>query len=105
MSQIGVSYPQVGEELATRWKFPKEISRAIGEQIDPLAIDDFSVLACLLNTAKYLVDSNRKQLSEEDIIAGFPTEIARAAGLEPSQLFDELDATVALGSEFDQILH
>lgn len=105
VSQIGVSYPQVGEELALRWKFPEEISRAIGEQVNPLSVDDFSALACILHTAKYLVDCNRKELSEEDIIAGFPTEIARAAGLEPSQLFDELEVTVGLGSEFDQILN
>ena len=104
VSQIGVSYPQVGEELALRWKFPEDISRAIGEQEDPLAVDEFSVLACILHVAKYLAECNRKQLRDEEIIAGFPTEIARAAGLEPSELFDELDDTAGLGSEFDQIL-
>ena len=105
MSQIGVSYPQVGEELALRWKFPEEISKAIGEQTDPLSSDEFSVLAGILHVAKYLVECNRNELSEEETIADFPTEIARAAGLEPSQLFDALGETADLGAEFDQILH
>ena len=105
MSQIGISFPQVGEELALRWKFPEEISRAIGEQSDPLGGDDFSVLAGLVNVAKYLVECNQSDLSEEEVIADFPTDIARAAGLEPSQLFDKLSETADLGAEFDQILH
>ncbi|PCJ43999.1 MAG: histidine kinase [Moraxellaceae bacterium] len=103
-SQIGVCYPQVGRELAVRWKFPEEITRAIGEQVDPLDAEDFSLLAGLLHVGKYIVECNNKRLSEEEIIAGFPNDVAKRAGLDPSHLFDSLEESKDLGSEFDQIL-
>lgn len=55
-NMLGFDYTIVGTKLAALWHFPDDIQRAIAEQWDPLAVEDVSVLACILRLATLIRD-------------------------------------------------
>ena len=103
-SQIGVTYTQLGAELANQWRFPDVISLAVAGQANPLAEKEFCVYAALLHIAQFLVISQDNKFSEDDIRARFPVEVAKKIDLDELMLLQRLDEIAELGHEFDEML-
>ena len=99
----GYTSNQAGATLAARWKFPNVICDAIANQDSPLTAQPPSQYAALVNLANFLLDAKRRELPQEEIIAAFPTDIAKLAGVQASSVLDNLDQALALESGIESI--
>lgn len=104
MQHIGVTYPQLGAELAKQWKFPEVICLAIEEQATPLDGDVFCPHAGLIHIAQFLVSCLENNFALEDISARFPKDVSQVLKLDELVLLQRLDVLAELGKEFEEML-
>ncbi len=100
----GFTSDEAGAQVAKMWKFPDTIVEGIAHKADPLSGNDDQSLACLMNLASYLYRQQQAEVSDEDIIASFPNDIAKAAGLDLSAAMDGLAESRELDSGIDDLL-
>jgi len=104
--QFGYDYADVGAELAKRWKFPEIIQKAIAEQNLPEAegSEGYSKEAGIIYIAKYLKAAHDNNLSEDEIVAGFPLEVADKLGIDVNAAYRDLAAVGELHSGLDSLI-
>ena len=73
---FGYNSADVGAELAKRWKFPEIIQNAIAQQYLPENSEEYSKEAGIIYIARYLKRAHDQNLSEDEIVAGFPLQVA-----------------------------
>ncbi|MBV1775425.1 HDOD domain-containing protein [Burkholderiaceae bacterium DAT-1] len=88
---IGIDLTMVGEELARRWHFPKEIQAAIRHQKNPMGCDPFEPFSGLVWLAELLVNGFSKELSRDDIASVLPAPLLEKLGIEPTKLIAMLE--------------
>lgn len=103
-SMLGFDYADVGAELAGRWKFPEEIIEGIRSHTGPMDSDVFSPLAGLIYMAVYVHDCHMEGTSDDDILERFPTNVARAVGMDLDQSLEDLKQTEGIESGMDSLL-
>ena len=102
--QFGYNYADVGAELAKRWKFPEIIQTAIHEQNNPQEDADYSTEAGIIYLAKYLKRAHDSNMSEDEIVAGFPLAVADKIGLDVGRAYKDLANIGDLNSGLDGLL-
>lgn len=102
--QLGYNYADVGAELAKRWKFPEVIQHSIAEQNNPGDDKEYSTEAGIIYIAKYLKQAHDNNLSEDEIVAGFPLAIAEKIGMDVNRAYKDFAAVGDLHSGLDGLL-
>ena len=102
--RFGFTYADVGAELAKRWKFPVVIQNAIQEQNYADADKEYSVEAGIVYIAKYLKRAHDANLSEDEIVAGFPLAVADKIGMDVTRAYKDLAKIGDLNSGLDGLL-
>lgn len=54
---LGVNHAEVGSYVLRQWNFPDELNEPLRCQFEPLSCLAYSKLACLLHTAKYIMQA------------------------------------------------
>ncbi|MFC3150086.1 HDOD domain-containing protein [Litoribrevibacter euphylliae] len=101
---FGYDYAEVGAELARRWRFPNEMSDGIAHHYDPLANDPVPPMAGIINLALFLHQAHMDELSEDEIIARFPSQIADAVGMDHPRALQEVQDAVGVEEALDALL-
>jgi HD-like signal output (HDOD) protein len=101
---LGYDYAQVGAELARRWKFPPAFAEAIAAFPDPLAKPPLNRLVAIIHLAAWRARIEENALSNEEIIACYPNEVAEALGLPPSVLVDRMPPPAELSAGLEELV-
>jgi len=101
---LGFDYAEVGGELAGRWRFPEEIIDGIASHTNPMETDEFSPLGGLIYLAVYVHDCHVEGSSDEEILERFPTNVAKAVGMDLDQALEDLKQTEGIESGMDSLL-
>ncbi|GAA6144090.1 HDOD domain-containing protein [Thalassolituus maritimus] len=102
--QFGYNYADVGAELAKRWKFPDIIQDAIAHQNSPENSEDYSTEAGIIYIAKYLKRAHDENMSEDEIVAGFPLQVADKIGMDVNKAYSDLASLGELHSGLDCLI-
>ena len=102
--QFGYNYADVGAELAKRWKFPDIIQDAIAHQNSPENSEDYSTEAGIIYIAKYLKRAHDENMSEDEIVAGFPLQVADKIGMDVNKAYSDLASLGELHSGLDSLI-
>ena len=94
----------MGAELARRWKFPPAFAEAIAAFPAPLAKPPLNRLAAIIHLAAWRARIDENQLSNEEIIACYPNEVAEALGLPPSVLVDRMPPLAELSAGLEELV-
>lgn len=103
MSLFGFTAPEVGAELTRQWRFPDELVDAIEQYRDPLAAEEPSKLAAIVNIAVYMAHAVDAGTEVEEIAAGLPEDVLAAAGLDVGAVRNGLCDMVELDSGLDSL--
>ena len=94
----------MGAELTRRWKFPATFAEAIAAFPDPLAKTPLNRLAAIVHLASWRARIEENALSNEEIIACYPNEVAEALGLPPSVLVDRMPPPAELSAGLEELV-
>lgn len=100
----GFTSDEAGARVAKMWKFPASIVDGISHQSEPLAGEGDQLLACLNHLASHLYVAQQGGASDEEIIEGFPNDVAKAGGVDLSAVMDGLAECRELDSGIDSLL-
>lgn len=101
----GYSYADVGAELARRWKFPPAFAEAIAAFPDPLAGAQIKRLAAVVHLGAWRAHIEENHLSEEEIAACYPADVAQALGLAPRLLTETMPSPAELAAGLEELVH
>lgn len=103
VKHFGFNYAQVGEELAKRWNFPDNITRAIEQHTlstektpDPYAL---VVYAARLTTQACLMNA-----SKEEQWTGLPDSVTSALRIDTNAVLNEVSRLLNQEDDIDQVL-
>lgn len=100
----GFTSDEAGARVAKMWKFPDAIVDGISHQSAPQAGEGDQSLACLIHLSSYLYAAQQNEISDEDIIENFPSDVAKAGGVDLSAVMDSLAECRELDSGIDALL-
>ncbi|MGK5020442.1 HDOD domain-containing protein [Janthinobacterium lividum] len=103
-ASLGYDYAQVGAELARRWKFPATFAETLAAFPDPLAKAPLNRLAAIVHLAAWRARIDENQLSHEEIIACYPSEVAEALNLPPLALVDKMPPPAELSAGLEELV-
>ncbi len=103
-AMLGYTYADVGAELATRWKFPEEIVEGIRHHTTPVQDGKTDLIGGLVHLACYIHNSKKQNLSDADILAGFPKDIAGAINMDIAKALEDLKEVDSIDSGMDALL-
>ncbi len=101
---FGYNSADVGAELAKRWKFPEIIQNAIAQQYLPENAEEYSKEAGIIYIARYLKRAHDQNLSEDEIVAGFPLQVADKIGMNVNKAYSDLASLGELHSGLDSLI-
>jgi len=101
---FGYNSADVGAELAKRWKFPEIIQNAIAQQYLPENSEEYSKEAGIIYIARYLKNAHDHNLSEDEIVAGFPLQVADKIGMNVNKAYSDLASLGELHSGLDSLI-
>lgn len=104
VKRLGVDYAQVGEELAKRWKFPDQITHAVGQHAHVVSEKSPDPYAVIVHLARHLAKARLNNLSKQDISASFPVNLAEPLKIDMAALMDEIDRLLTQEDDIDQVL-
>ena len=104
LSMLGYNYADVGSELAKRWKFPDEIVEGIRLHATPLESQEGNILAGLVYLAIYINNSQKSDLTDKEIVKGFPVEVAASINMDTQKVLDDLTQLKGIESGMDSLL-
>jgi HD-like signal output (HDOD) protein len=100
MDALGYNFADVGAELARRWKFPPAFSDTIAAFPNPGDND----LAAVIHLAAWRARVDENKMTEEEIAASYPTEVAENLGLEENALIDQMPSLDELSAGLDELI-
>ena len=103
-AMLGYTYADVGAELARRWKFPDEIASGIKYHIEPEKADENAQLAGLIHLAVYVHNCITQNLSDADILKGFPNQIAKSINMDTDKALEDLAKEDNIESGMESLL-
>ncbi|MBA5637024.1 HDOD domain-containing protein [Duganella sp. LX20W] len=103
-ASLGYTFANVGAELARRWKFPATFSETISAFPDPLNHTPPNRLAAVVNLAAWRARVEQNKLSEDEIAACYPTEMAEALGLDDGDLIDKMPPPDELSAGLEELI-
>ncbi len=101
---FGYTHADVGAELARRWKFPTQFSKAIAGAANPLAQTDFDPLAALVNIAAWRSRSQENQLSPQELEADWSSKLAAKIPLSRNAVLQDLPSLEVLSQGLESLL-
>ncbi|WP_269531548.1 HDOD domain-containing protein [Chitinimonas sp. BJYL2] len=101
---LGVDLATVGGELARRWQFPTEISRAITQHQNPAAHEPFEPYAGLVALANLIAAQFDVGLSNAEIAELLPAKLLDKLGLDPAKFVADLDHARASCEGLDDLI-
>lgn len=100
---LGFTSQDAGKGLMDLWKFPTSIGDAVKHHPRPFELDPPQPLSCVLNLACYLNACIRAERDSDLVREGFPTAVAKAAGLSEGIIY-ELDDALIISDGLNQLL-
>jgi HD-like signal output (HDOD) protein len=89
-ASFGYNFATVGAELARQWKFPSAFSEAIAKFPEPLASKPVDPIAAILHLAAWRARAEHNGLSESELAATVPAEVAAALKLDPKKFLADM---------------
>ena len=84
---LGFNHAEIGQKVATRWKFPPLLTLAIGFHHDPLSAPDEDKTAHLVYTTYLANILSREQTEGEDIMAAIEPKVLKYFDMATSESF------------------
>jgi HD-like signal output (HDOD) protein len=103
-ASFGYTFADVGAELAKRWKFPNAFSETILAFPDPHHNGEINRLAAVVNLAAWRARIEQNKLSDDEIRACYPTELAEELGLDEDILIDEMPSPDELSAGLEELV-
>lgn len=103
-ASLGYTFADVGAELARRWKFPNTFSETISAFPDPLNHTPPNRLAAVVHLAAWRARVEQNKLSEDEVAACYPTEMAEALGLDDGDLIDKMPPPDELSAGLEELI-
>lgn len=103
-ASLGYTFADVGAELARRWKFPTTFSETISAFPAPLSHTPPNRLAAVVHLAAWRARVEQNKLSEDEIAACYPTEMADALGLDDGDLIDKMPPPEELSAGLEELI-
>jgi HD-like signal output (HDOD) protein len=103
-TSFGFTFADVGAELAKRWKFPPAFSETIAAFPDPINHVHGTRLAAIVSLAAWRARVEESKLSDEEIAACYPTELASELDLEPNALINEMPSPSELSAGLEELV-
>jgi len=103
-ASLGYTFADVGAELAKRWKFPHAFSETISAFPEPHHNGELNRLAAVVALAAWRSRVAQAGLSESEIEACYPTDLAEELGLEDNALIDEMPPPDELSAGLEELI-
>lgn len=100
---FGYTHADVGAELARRWKFPSQFSKAIAGAANPLAQADFDPLAAVVHIAAWRSRAEENQLSATDRESGWSSKLAAKIPLSRNAVLQDLPSLEELSHGLESL--
>ncbi len=81
LGTLGYHFAEVSAELATRWKFPEDVTEPLRSCTAPLQAEPASALAAVLHIAMWRARVEALKLSSEEASQSCPRKVAESIGL------------------------
>ncbi len=104
LKYLGFTNQEVCAELCTRWYFSEELINTIAQSNKPLSFNKISLHACVVCVARYISESIRPEMNEEDIVLNFPVKEWQQLGLDINEITTLLPTIIALESGLDGLV-
>jgi HD-like signal output (HDOD) protein len=101
---FGYTYADVGAELARRWKFPDVFAETIATIGDPMTDEEATHLSGVIHLASWRARVEENKLSDEEIAACYPAELASELGLAPNALLDDMPPPSELSAGLEELV-
>jgi len=103
-ASFGFTFADVGAELAKRWKFPLTFSETILAFPEPHHNGELNRLAAVVSLAAWRARVEQAQLSDEEIEACYPADLAEELGLDDNALIDEMPTPDELSAGLEELV-
>ncbi|MYM90730.1 HDOD domain-containing protein [Rugamonas sp. FT82W] len=103
-ASFGFTFADVGAELAKRWKFPLTFSETILAFPEPHHNGELNRLAAVVSLAAWRARVEQAQLSEDEIEACYPADLAEELGLDDNALIDEMPTPDELSAGLEELV-
>lgn len=103
-ASLGYTFADVGAELAKRWKFPPAFSETILAFPEPMHNGELNRLAAVVSLAAWRARVAQAELSDEEIEACYPTDLAEELGLEDNALIDDMPPPDELSAGLEELV-
>ncbi|MYN43293.1 HDOD domain-containing protein [Duganella sp. FT109W] len=103
-ASLGYTFADVGAELAKRWKFPAAFSETILAFPEPHHNGELNRLAAVVSLAAWRARVAQAELSDEEIAACYPTDLAEELGLEDNALIDDMPPPDELSAGLEELV-
>lgn len=103
-ASFGFTFADVGAELAKRWKFPLTFSETILAFPEPHHNGELNRLAAVVSLAAWRARVEQAQLSEDEIAACYPADLAEELGLDDNALIDEMPSPDELSAGLEELV-
>jgi HD-like signal output (HDOD) protein len=101
---LGCNYAEVSAELALRWKFPDTFIDALRAFPDPLQQKPFDPMGAIVHLAAWFARAHENRLTEDEMCAAAPTEVATMLGIDPCIMVEEMPPLAELGEGMENLL-
>ncbi|RFP08561.1 MULTISPECIES: HDOD domain-containing protein [unclassified Duganella] len=101
---FGYTFADVGAELAKRWKFPLTFSETILAFPEPHHNGELNRLAAVVSLAAWRARVEQAGLSEDEIAACYPSDLAEELGLDDNALIDEMPSPDELSAGLEELV-
>jgi len=103
-ASFGFTFADVGAELAKRWKFPLTFSETILAFPEPHHNGELNRLAAVVSLAAWRARVEQAQLSDDEIEACYPADLAEELGLDDNALIDEMPTPDELSAGLEELV-
>jgi len=103
-ASFGFTFANVGAELARRWKFPDTFAETILAFPEPHHNGDINRLAAVVHLAAWRARIDENKLSEDEISACYPVDLAEELGLDEDVLTDEMPSPDELSAGLEDLV-
>jgi len=95
---------EVCAELCKRWHFSEELINTVSQSGSPLDFNNLSLPACAVYISRYISESSKPEMNNEEILLNFPSKEWQQLGLEINDITKLLPEIIALESGLDGLL-
>ncbi|ELX13122.1 metal-dependent hydrolase HDOD [Janthinobacterium sp. HH01] len=103
-ASFGYTFADVGAELAKRWKFPLTFSETILAFPEPHHNGELNRLAAVVSLAAWRARVEQAQLSDDEIAACYPADLAEELGLDDNALIDDMPPPDELSAGLEELV-